>query len=69
MTCHLAEEELVGEEGVLPGEGGGEQLGVADVDLLPRQDPPHRHHAQQQTRPGHITRATRTSNEGPSGGS
>ena len=42
----LAEEELVGEQGVLPDQGGGQELGVADGELLPRHHRPHTDHGQ-----------------------
>ena len=48
LPVTLAEEELVGEQRVLPDQGGGQELGVADIDLLARGHRPHGDHVQHQ---------------------
>ena len=43
-----ADKQLAGQQRVLPGRGGGQQLRVADADLLPRLDPPDGERVQHQ---------------------
>ena len=48
LPVTLAEEELVCEQGVLSDQGGGQELGVADVDLLALGHRPHGDHVEHQ---------------------